>query len=101
MPQYKTFNFEIEGGKATGGHPIGPALNPLGVNVMEIVRKIKEGTEVEIVWGPFKGRLLGAYLGSRGKLPQVIAPNIAVDRIINDNAAVDGTPISISYSFVT
>jgi len=45
MPQYKTFNFEIEGGKATGGPPIGPALNPLGVNVMEIVRKINEMTK--------------------------------------------------------
>ncbi|MDT7892394.1 MAG: 50S ribosomal protein L11 [Thermoproteota archaeon] len=45
MPSYKTFNFEIEGGKATGGPPIGPALNPLGVNVMEIVKKINEMTK--------------------------------------------------------
>jgi len=45
MPQFKTFNFEIEGGKATGGPPIGPALNPLGVNVMDIVKKINELTK--------------------------------------------------------
>ena len=45
MPQYKPFNFEIEGGNATGGHHIGPALNPLGVNVVEIVRKIYEMTK--------------------------------------------------------
>ena len=45
MPQYKTFYFEIEGGKATGGPPIGPALTPLGVNVMELVRKIIEMTK--------------------------------------------------------
>ncbi|HLI45649.1 MAG TPA: 50S ribosomal protein L11 [Geobacterales bacterium] len=45
MPQFKTFNFEIEGGKATGGPPIGPALNPLGVNVMDIVKKINDLTK--------------------------------------------------------
>lgn len=40
----KTFNFIVSGGKATGGPPIGPALGPLGVNIMFIVNKINEET---------------------------------------------------------
>ena len=34
----------VEGGKATPGPPIGPALGPLGVNVGQIVAKINEKT---------------------------------------------------------
>lgn len=34
----------VEGGKASAGPPIGPALGPLGVNVGEIVSKINEET---------------------------------------------------------
>jgi large subunit ribosomal protein L11 len=40
----KTFNFIVNGGQATGGPPIGPALGPLGVNIMTIVNKINEET---------------------------------------------------------
>jgi large subunit ribosomal protein L11 len=40
----KTFNFIVNGGQATGGPPIGPALGPLGVNIMQIVNKINEKT---------------------------------------------------------
>lgn len=40
----KTFNFIVSGGEATGGPPIGPALGPLGVNIMAIVNKINEET---------------------------------------------------------
>jgi len=35
----------IEGGKATAGAPLGPALGPLGVNIGEIVAKINEKTK--------------------------------------------------------
>ncbi len=35
----------IEGGKATAGAPLGPALGPLGVNIGEIVLKINEKTK--------------------------------------------------------
>jgi len=35
----------IEGGKATGGPPLGPALGPMGVNLMEVVNKINEKTK--------------------------------------------------------
>ncbi|MEM0042711.1 MAG: 50S ribosomal protein L11 [Thermofilaceae archaeon] len=41
----KTFQFLVEGGKATAGPPIGPALGPLGINVLEVVRRINELTK--------------------------------------------------------
>jgi large subunit ribosomal protein L11 len=40
----KSFNFIVNGGQATGGPPIGPAIGPLGVNIMQIVNKINEET---------------------------------------------------------
>jgi large subunit ribosomal protein L11 len=40
----KIFNFIVNGGQASGGPPIGPALGPLGVNIMAIVNKINEET---------------------------------------------------------
>lgn len=40
----KTFNFIVNGGKATGGPPIGPALGPMGVNIMAIVNDINAQT---------------------------------------------------------
>jgi len=40
----KVNKFIIEGGKANAGPPIGPALGPLGVNVLAIVEKINELT---------------------------------------------------------
>ncbi|MHB9302674.1 50S ribosomal protein L11 [Thermofilum pendens] len=40
----KTFTFLVEGGKATAGPPIGPALGPLGLNVMQVVKRINELT---------------------------------------------------------
>jgi large subunit ribosomal protein L11 len=39
----------VEGGKATGGPPFGPALGPLGVNINSIVAEINEKTK------PFAG----------------------------------------------
>jgi large subunit ribosomal protein L11 len=35
----------IEGGKATGGAPFGPALGPLGVNITAIVNEINDSTK--------------------------------------------------------
>ncbi|MDE1761629.1 MAG: 50S ribosomal protein L11 [Candidatus Micrarchaeota archaeon] len=35
----------IEGGKATGGPPFGPALGPLGVNVTSIINEINAKTK--------------------------------------------------------
>ncbi len=35
----------VEGGKASAGPPLGPALGPLGVNVAEVIAKINEKTK--------------------------------------------------------
>lgn len=40
----KTFNFIVNGGQAAGGPPIGPALGPMGVNIMSIVADINKAT---------------------------------------------------------
>ncbi|MCC6013070.1 MAG: 50S ribosomal protein L11 [Candidatus Verstraetearchaeota archaeon] len=45
MGTKKVFNFLIDGGKATGGPPIGPALGPLGVNILQVVNTINEKTK--------------------------------------------------------
>lgn len=34
----------VEGGRATAGPPLGPALGPLGVNIGQVIRKINEKT---------------------------------------------------------
>lgn len=36
----------VEGGKATPGPPLGPALGPLGVNVGQVVQQINEKTKL-------------------------------------------------------
>ncbi|WP_026069059.1 50S ribosomal protein L11 [Methanomassiliicoccus luminyensis] len=36
----------VEGGKATPGQPLGPALGPLGVNIPKIVQEINAKTKV-------------------------------------------------------
>ncbi len=45
MSEKKTIKALIGGGKATAGPPLGPALGPLGVNVLAIVNKINEVTK--------------------------------------------------------
>jgi len=34
----------VEGGKATGGPPLGPALGPLGLNIKEVIDEINKKT---------------------------------------------------------
>ncbi len=41
----KTVDALVSGGQATAGPPLGPALGPLGVNVVAIVNKINELTK--------------------------------------------------------
>ena len=43
MPE-KTMRFLVPGGEANAGPPIGPALGPLGVNVLQIVEEINRVT---------------------------------------------------------
>jgi large subunit ribosomal protein L11 len=46
MPSEKrVVDLVVSGGQATAGPPIGPALGPLGVNVVAIVNKINELTK--------------------------------------------------------
>ena len=45
MAEKKTVEALVSGGQATAGPPLGPALGPLGVNVLAIVNKINEITE--------------------------------------------------------
>ena len=44
MPEV-TISLLIEGGKASGGPPLGPALGPLGINVQEVVKSINDQTK--------------------------------------------------------
>ena len=46
MPELKVI---VPGGKATPGPPLGPAVAPLGVNVVQLVAKLNEKTK------PFEG----------------------------------------------
>lgn len=41
----KTIEALVSGGRATAGPPLGPALGPLGVNVLAIVNRINEITK--------------------------------------------------------
>ncbi len=45
MVEKKTVDALVSGGQATAGPPLGPALGPLGVNVLAIVNKINELTK--------------------------------------------------------
>ncbi len=43
MPE--TLDVLVDGGKATAGAPLGPALGPMGMNIIEIVKAINEKTK--------------------------------------------------------
>lgn len=45
MGEKKQVEALVGGGQATAGPPLGPALGPLGVNVLQIVNKINELTK--------------------------------------------------------
>ena len=45
MGEKKIVDALVNGGQATAGPPLGPALGPLGVNVLAIVNKINEITK--------------------------------------------------------
>ncbi len=45
MVEKKTIDALVSGGQANAGPPLGPALGPLGVNVLAIVNKINELTK--------------------------------------------------------
>jgi large subunit ribosomal protein L11 len=41
----ETIEALVDGGKASAGPPLGPALGPLGVNIMEIINAINDKTK--------------------------------------------------------
>ncbi len=45
MPETKSVSVLVVGGEANAGPPLGPALGPLGVNVMAIVKQINDMTK--------------------------------------------------------
>jgi len=45
MVEKKVVDLLVGGGQATAGPPLGPALGPLGVNILAIVNKINELTK--------------------------------------------------------
>ena len=45
MVEMKTVELLVAGGQATAGPPLGPALGPLGMNLMAVVNKINELTK--------------------------------------------------------
>ena len=45
MVENKTVELIVAGGQATAGPPLGPALGPLGVNIVQVVNKINELTK--------------------------------------------------------
>lgn len=44
MAENKSVELLVSGGQATAGPPLGPALGPLGINIMAVVTKINELT---------------------------------------------------------
>ena len=44
MGDKQTISSLVTGGEASAGPPLGPALGPLGVNIMEVIAKINEKT---------------------------------------------------------
>jgi large subunit ribosomal protein L11 len=45
MGDKKTISALVNGGEASAGPPLGPALGPLGVNVLQVVNSINEKTK--------------------------------------------------------
>lgn len=45
MAEAQTVSSLVTGGKASAGPPLGPALGPMGVNIMEVIKAINEKTK--------------------------------------------------------
>lgn len=45
MPENKIIDLLVSGGQANAGPPLGPALGPLGLNILSVVNKINELTK--------------------------------------------------------
>jgi large subunit ribosomal protein L11 len=102
----------IEGGKATGGPPFGPALGPMGVNIGKIIAEINAKTEayagikvpvkiivdsatknyrIEIGSPPTSALILkeiGVQKGAKAK--EEVAGNITLEQVRNVAKAKEG-----------
>ena len=45
MAELQTISSLVTGGQATAGPPLGPALGPMGVNILEVINAIHEKTK--------------------------------------------------------
>ena len=45
MANKQTISSLVTGGEASAGPPLGPALGPMGVNILEIINAINEQTK--------------------------------------------------------
>ncbi len=45
MAELQTISALVTGGQASAGPPLGPALGPMGVNIMEVISSINEKTK--------------------------------------------------------
>ena len=45
MANKQTISSLVTGGEASAGPPLGPALGPMGVNILEIINTINEKTK--------------------------------------------------------
>ena len=45
MAEAQTVSSLVTGGQASAGPPLGPALGPMGVNIMEVIKAINEKTK--------------------------------------------------------
>ncbi len=45
MVEAQSISSLVTGGKASAGPPLGPALGPMGVNIMEVIKAINEKTK--------------------------------------------------------
>ncbi len=45
MAELQTISSLVTGGQASAGPPLGPALGPMGVNIMEVISSINEKTK--------------------------------------------------------
>jgi len=45
MAELQTISSLVTGGQASAGPPLGPALGPMGVNIMEVINSINEKTK--------------------------------------------------------
>ncbi len=44
MGDKQNFSAIVTGGEATAGPPLGPALGPIGINIMQVINAINEKT---------------------------------------------------------